>query len=169
MRKVFIGIAIVAVVVIGFVVVIFYIAFRPKFKDVSDVPPFVEIVNTRLTTKRETLMLEYPAIPQDQNYAFHLEDGTAYGMDSDLPILARLPVGTEITIDKVEMHTGRVSGITSVYIFGKVYSQENQPEYTFQYTWGEYHFIYQEEPYWTFEKAFWQTEALEGKFYIEVP
>lgn len=169
MKKVLIGCGIAAVLLIGFVVLVFYLAFRPKFKDVSNVAPFVEISGKTITTKKETLILKHPSVPTDENYIFYLEDGNSFGMNSDLPTIAAFPIGTEITIDKVELHTGRVSGTTSAYVFGKVYSEEKQQEYAFQYSWGDYRSLLEDKPYWIFEQAFWQDEALEGKYFIDVP
>lgn len=169
MKKVLIGCSIAAILVVGFVVLVFYLAFRPKFKDVSDTPPFVSIVNKKITTKTKTLVAKHPGIPQDENYPFHLEDGTSYGMDSGLPTIVELPVGTEIIFDRVELHTGRVSGTTSAYLFGMVYSEEKQQEYAFQYSWGDYRSLLQDKPHWVFERAFWQDEALEGSYFIDVP
>lgn len=169
MKKVVIGCGIALLVGVGFLALILYLSFRPKYKDVSDVSPFAEIVGKKITTKRKALIVAYPGEPVNKNYLNQLEDGTAFGFDSRLPTLVELPLGTEVVIDKVELHTGRVSGFTSAYLFGRVYSEEKQQEYAFQYSWGEHHVIYQDKPYWDFGLAFWQEEALEGKFYIDVP
>ncbi|MFI8605965.1 hypothetical protein ACIGCP_15980 [Cellulophaga baltica] len=90
-------------------------------------------------------------------------------MNSDLEILAEIPIGAAVQIDKIELHTNRVSGTSSAYLLGKVYSKEKQESYSFQYTWGDYHLLYEDKPYWTFELAFWQDEPLTEKYFIDVP
>lgn len=169
MKKILIGCGIIVVVVIGIIVLVFFLMSRPKFKDVSGEQPFVEIVNKTISTKRETLILKYPGIPVDENYVFHLEDDTSFGMNSDLPTIVELPIGTEIRIEKVELHTGRVSGTTTAYLFGKVYSDETKEEYLFQYSWGNYRSLQVDKPYWLFDQSFWQDEPLDGKYFIDVP
>jgi len=128
---------------------------------------YSEVVNKQLTTKKVILLIENPEIPIYEEYVYHLEDGNSYGMNPNLTIAAEIPIGTEVTIDKVELHTSGVSGTTSAYLFGKVYSEEKQQEYTFQYIWGDHHVLYENEPYWTFKLAFWQDEPLTEKYFIE--
>jgi hypothetical protein len=169
MKKIAIGCGIFLVVGIGLVCLMFYILSLPKLKDSSDQKPFSEIVNKTLTTKKRTLILVHPGILKNENYTYHLEDGTSYGMDSDLEVIAEIPIGSKVTIDKVELHTGRVSGTTSAYLFGKVSPKGTQKEYTFEYTWGNYHSLYEDTPYWTFELAFWQDAPLTKKYFIAVP
>ncbi|MFK7813070.1 MAG: hypothetical protein AB8B59_11285 [Maribacter sp.] len=169
MKKIIIGCGILFVLGAGFVFLMFYMISRPKFRDVSKEQPFSEIVKNKIRTKRKTLIVQYPGIPINENYVYHLEDGSSFGIDSDLEKLEEIAVDTEITIDKIELHTGRVSGTTSAYLFGKVYSEETQQEYAFQYSWGNYHSLQEDNPYWTFELAFWQDEPLAKKYFIEVP
>ena len=169
MKKIAIGCGIFLVLGIGALAFIFHLVFRPKYRDVSNEKPFLEIVNKKIVTKKPTLVLKYPGIPIKENYTFHLEDGNSFGINSDLEVLAEIPIGTEVSIDKVELHTGRVSGTTSAYLFGIVYSADKQETYAFQCTWGDYHVLYEDKPFWTFEQAFWQDEPLTEKYYIKVP
>lgn len=169
MKQFFLILVGVVVLIFLFALFLFWAASRPNFKDVSDKSPFVEVVDKRLTTKRKTLVMKYPGNPIDEKYTLVLEDGSGFGMDADLETFATLPIGTEVRIDKVELHTGRVSGTTTAYLFGEVYSRETEQEYLFQYSWGYYHSLQEDKPYWTFDTAFWQEHALEGKYFIEVP
>jgi len=169
MKSILIGCAIVVLVIVLLIVLSFYLISQPKFKNVSDVEPFKAIINRKLTSKKKTLILKYPGKPKDANYVFVLEDGTGFGMNSNLPTIVVLPIGTEVIFDTVELHTGRVSGTTSAYLFGKVYSSKTHQEYLFQYHWGHYHSLNEDKPYWTFEKAFWQDKSLDKKFHIDVP
>ncbi|GGG46795.1 hypothetical protein [Bizionia arctica] len=166
MRKIVIASGIFLIVCIGF---IFYFLFKPKYRNVSNEKPFSEIVNKKLITKKRALLLNPIDSSKDENYSYHLEDGTSYGMDSGLEIIAEIPIATEVIIDKVELHTGRVSGTTTAYLFGKVYSEDIQGCYNFQYTWGDYHVLYEDKPYWTFPLAFWQNQPLTEKYVIKVP
>ncbi|WP_291966198.1 hypothetical protein [Maribacter sp.] len=168
MKKIAIGCGIFLVLVIGTVTLLFYILTRPKYRDVSKEKPFVEILSKPIITKRPTLILNED-LPRHEDYSYHLEDGNGFGMNSDLEIVAEIPTGTEVHIDKIEIHTNWVSGTSSVYLFGKVFNKEKQQNYPFQYTWGNYHLIYEDNPYWTFELAFWQDEPLTEKYYIDVP
>ncbi|MDF4202092.1 hypothetical protein PXD56_03960 [Maribacter sp. SA7] len=168
MKKIAIGCGIFLVLVIGTVTLLFYILTRPKYRDVSKEKPFSEILNQKIITKRPTLILEND-LPRYEDYGYHLEDGSGFGMESSLEVIAKIPTGTELQIDKIEIHTNRVSGTSSVYLFGNAYSKEKQENYGFQYTWGNYHTIYEDNPYWTFELAFWQDEPLTEKYYIDVP
>lgn len=168
MKKIAIGCGIFLVLVIGTVAILFYILTRPKYRDVSTEKPFTEIVNQKLTTKRPTLILNYD-IPKYKDYSYHLEDGNSFGMDSDLETIAEIPTGTEVVLDKIEIHSNWVSGSSTIYLFGNIYSEEKQRSYAFQYTWGDYHLLYEDNPYWTFNLAFWQNKALTEKYYIELP
>ncbi|WP_299321146.1 hypothetical protein [uncultured Maribacter sp.] len=168
MKKVAIGCGIFLVLVIGTVTLLFYILTRPKYRDVATEKPFSEILSQKIITKRPTLILNYD-LPRYEDYSYHLEDGNGFVMESDLETIVEIPIGTEVEIDKIEIHTNRVSGTSSVYLFGNVYSQEKQESYSFQYTWGDYHLIYEDNPYWTFELAFWQDEPLTEKYFIDVP
>lgn len=168
MKKVAIGCGIFLVLVIGTVTLLFYILTRPKYRDVATEKPFSEILSQKIITKKPTLILNYD-LPRYEDYSYHLEDGNGFGMESDLETIVEIPIGTEVEIDKIEIHTNRVSGTSSVYLFGNVYSQEKQESYSFQYTWGNYHLIYEDNPYWTFELAFWQDEPLTEKYFIDVP
>ncbi|MDO6471322.1 hypothetical protein [Maribacter sp. 1_MG-2023] len=168
MKKVAIGCGIFLVLVIGTVTLLFYILTRPKYRDVATEKPFSEILRQKIITKKPTLILNYD-LPIYEDYSYHLEDGNGFGMESDLETIVEIPIGTEVEIDKIEIHTNRVSGTSSVYLFGNVYSQEKQESYSFQYTWGDYHLIYEDNPYWTFELAFWQDEPLTEKYFIDVP
>ncbi len=169
MKQFFLVLVGVVVLILVFAIFLFWMASRPKFKDVSNQKPFVEVVKKRIATKRKALIMKYPGNPIDEKYNMVLEDGTGFGLEADLPTYATLPIGTEVHIDKVELHTGRVSGTTTAYLFGRVYSEATAQEYLFQYSWGYYHSLQEDNPYWTFDTAFWQEEALEGKYYIEVP
>lgn len=153
----------------GLMCLLFYVIFSPKYRDVSNEKPFSEIVNKKLVTKVDIQILANPDLPIDEQYIYHLEDGTSYGMNSELEILAEIPVGTEFTIDKVEMHTGTVSGSTTAYLFGQIFSEESEVNYKFVYNWGNHHFLYEDKPYWTFEQAFWQSEPLNRKYFIATP
>ncbi|WP_405410470.1 hypothetical protein [Maribacter sp. Asnod1-A12] len=169
MKKIIIGCGILLVIGIGFVFLLFYIFSKPKFKDVTKQKPFAEISNKTLSTKKRTSILMYPGIPIKENYKYHLEDGSSFGMDSDLEEIVSIPIGAEVTIDNVELHTGRVSGTTTAYLFGKIYDKGTATEYPFQYSWGDYHSLYEDNPYWTFELAFWQELPLTQKYYIDLP
>ncbi|WP_396632139.1 hypothetical protein [Maribacter sp. R86514] len=168
MKKVAIGCGIFLVLVIGTVAILFYILTRPKYRDVSSEKPFTEIINQKLTTKKPTLILNYD-MPKYEDYSYHLEDGNSFGMESDLKTVTKIPTGTEFSIDKIEIHSNWVSGSSTIYLFGNIYSEEKQKSYAFQYTWGDYHLLYEDNPYWTFNLAFWQNGALTEKYYIELP
>ncbi|WP_179354464.1 hypothetical protein [Winogradskyella vidalii] len=147
----------------------FYKLTLPKFRDSSTERPFSTIINEKLLTKKKVLIIKNPNKPTSKNYIYHLEDGNSYGMDSELEVVDEIPIETEVIFDKAELHKGRVSGTTTAYLYGKIYSTENQKEYAFQYPWGNYHALYEDQPYWTFDLAFWQDETLTEKYYIEVP
>ncbi|MBP1840720.1 hypothetical protein [Formosa algae] len=169
MKKILIVSIILLVCGLSVMVIFFYTLSTPKYKDVSKEEPFVEIVNKKLTTKRHIQILKDPDTPIHADYSYHLEDGNTFGMDSGLEIIAEIPIGTEITIDKSELHTGRVSGTTTAYLFGTIHLENTQQTYAFQYSWGHYHTLYEDTPYWTFDLAFWQDTALANKYIIAVP
>ncbi|MCH3884959.1 hypothetical protein [Tenacibaculum aquimarinum] len=169
MKKIVIGCGLFLVIGFCFMCLMFYTLTLPKYRDSSKDKPFSTIVNKKLITKKPVLIIINPDTFKDENYKFHLEDGSSYGMDTELEVITKLPIGTEVTIDKVELHTGRVSGSTSAYLFGKVYSEEMQKSYNFEYTWGNYHFLYEDKPYWTFKIAFWQDEPLTERYFIDIP
>lgn len=140
-----------------------YLSLRPKFLDVSDLSPFAEIVGKTLTTKKISIIAENPD-HQSKNSANVLEDGTGYNM-ADLTKVADIPIGTKMKIHSAELHYGRVSGTTSAYIFGTVYL-DNGKSYDFEKTWGSYHSLYEDQPYWMFEESVWQDSALKGKYFL---
>ncbi|TDT46993.1 hypothetical protein CLV90_1060 [Maribacter spongiicola] len=168
MKKIAIGCGIFLVLVIGTVTLLFYILTKPKYRNVANEKPFSEILSQKIITKRPTLILNYD-MPKYKDYSYHLEDGNSFGMESDLQMIAEIPTGTEVEIDKIEIHTNWVSGSSTIYLFGNIYSEEKQENYSFQYTWGDYHLIYEDHPYWTFELAFWQDKPLTEKYFIDVP
>ena len=167
MKNILLACGIVLVSILVLICLMFFVLSLPKYRDGSADKPFSEIVNKKLTTKKKVLILLYPGIPKYETYAYHLEDGSSFGMDSGLEVIAEIPIGTEFIIDKVELHTGRVSGTTSPYLFGKIYSEEKKEEYAFQFTWGDHHSLYEDKPYWTFKLAFWQDQPLTQKYFIK--
>ncbi|CDF79338.1 hypothetical protein BN863_16260 [Formosa agariphila KMM 3901] len=169
MKKILLGFVTLLLLGVGLVVLIFFVLSLPKTRDVSNEPPFSNIVQKDLITKKQLLIVNDESIKQDKDYTYHLEDGSSYGMDSGLEVVATFPVETAVTIDKVELYTNRVSGTTTPYLFGKIYSKELQAYYTFQYAWGDYHIIYEDTPYWSFPLAFWQDEPLSETYIIDVP
>ncbi|TPN82799.1 hypothetical protein [Aquimarina algicola] len=169
MKKILKGFGIVFGFGLLLIILMFYWLSKPKGKDVSQVKPFVDIINTKVTTKRPTLILLYPGQPIDKNYIYHLEDGNSFGMNSDLETIFKMPNGTEVIIDKVKLQTGRVSGTTSCYLLGKVTDKKTKQTYAFQYSWGNYYFLGEDKPYWKFEQAFWQDKPLTDKYYIKIP
>jgi len=169
MKKIFKGCAIIAVVAIFFVALLGYLTFRPRYKDASNHKPFSDIVQKRVSTKRAVILVDDESSLINDSYSYSLEDGTMYGLNSNLKTVLELPVGTQVYIDKAELHTGSVSGTTSAYLFGKFYDSKTNKEYSFQYNWGYYHSIYEDKPYWTFKKGFWQTASTDQKFYISKP
>ncbi|MDX8553522.1 hypothetical protein MK851_07780 [Tenacibaculum sp. 1B UA] len=169
MKKIILGCSILLILGFSLICLIFYTLTLPKYRNSSKDKPFSAVINKKLITKRLILIIKNPDIPASEKYTYHLEDGNGYGMDSGLEIAAKIPIGTEVMIDKAELHTGRVSGTTSSYLFGTIYSKKNQKEYAFEYSWGDYHTLYEDEPYWTFKLAFWQNKALTEKYFIKVP
>ncbi|WP_299780686.1 hypothetical protein [uncultured Formosa sp.] len=147
----------------------YYFLYSPKYKEVSQEKPFSEILNKKLTTKRYAVILKHPEHSIHEQYNYHFEDGNSYGMDSGLEIIADIPIGTEVVLDKAELHTGRVSGTTTAYVFGTIYSKEKKKRYDFQYPWGDYHLLFEDTPFWTFKLAFWQDKPLTQKYFIKVP
>ena len=142
-----------------------YLAFRPKFSEVSDKRPFSGFVGKKMTTKIPSAIAVNPE-SRPKKYSFVLEDGTGYNVKA-LDVKAEIPVGTEFVINNAELHTGRVSGTTSAYLFGTIILEDIR--YEFEYTWGHYHSLQVDKPYWTFEQAFWQETELMEKFFIKVP
>ena len=169
MKKIALGCGGFLILSFSLVAFVFYYLSLPKYRDVSNEEPFSEIVNKTLITKKEVLILQHTDVKKDENYLFHLEDGNHYGMDSGLEVIAALPIGTAVTIDKVELHTNRVSGTTSAYLFGKAKSHDQKEEYTFQCNWGDHHVLYEDIPYWTFNTAFWQDKPLTKQYIIKAP
>ncbi len=139
----------------------------PKQSDVSSEKPFSDLIHRKLITKTPVVLAKNPA-SNPKKYSYIIEDNTGYGIEN-IEKIADIPAGTEFKITSVQFHTGRVSGTTSAYIFGTVFIKEHKKEYSFEYTWGDYHAIYEDKPYWKFPLAFWQDVALEEKYFIKVP
>ncbi|MFD0796632.1 hypothetical protein ACFQZJ_04115 [Maribacter chungangensis] len=169
MKKAVIGLVIAVVVGIALFILYVYMVLAPKQSDVSNIAPFAELMSQPVTTIKETIIITYPSVPPDEDYAYYLEDGSGFGMDKSLQVLAELPIGTKVNFDKVTLLTGGVSGTTSAYLFGTVFSEEKQKSYNIFYNWGEYRSLSQDQPYWFFGETFWLDKPLEKKFFIEVP
>lgn len=122
-------------------------------------------MNKPLTVKTTCILAENPET-NPKKFPLIIEDNTNYRM-ADLNKEIDVPVGSTFTISSVELHTGSVSGTTSAYVFGEITLEEKT--YQFEYVWGYYHSILNEEPYWTFDQAFWMENELEERFFIEVP
>ncbi len=168
MKNILVIVASVIVFILGALALIFYLALRSKNLDVSNERPFSGVVNKKITTKRKIVILKNYVQPLDKNYPFILEDGSGYGFDTTLEVLAEFDAGTEIVLEKAVIHTGGTSGMSIPYVFGRVFSEKNQRGYNFNYTWGNYHFLNQDKPFFSFPLAFWQDDALEEKFYFDL-
>ena len=80
-----------------------------------------------------------------------------------------LPKGTIFEITSATFHKNGTSGITTSNIVGTVFVKELNKEMKFEYSWGQLHFLYLEEPcdYWTFPKAIWQDNEDTKKYFIK--
>ncbi len=150
-----------------FLSIISFNSCLPKYSDVSSEKPFSDLINRKLVTKTPVVLAKNPT-SNPKKYPNIIEDNTGYGIEN-VEKIAEIPIGTEFRITSVRFYTGRVSGTTSAYIFGKVYVKEHKKEYPFEYTWGDYYVIYEDKPYWKFPLAFWLDQALEEKYFIKVP
>ncbi len=158
-RLIFIGV-IVLIIIIGWLSTV----FSTVKMDVSEESPYTELIGDELTTKVKVVIAKNPEIPINEKYPNVLEDGTNYTI-GDLEIIEEIPIGSKFKIHAAEMRKGSVSGMTTAYIYGSI--KVHNKEYLFGYHWGNYEWLYEEKPYWTFPKAFWQDKPLPKKYFFK--
>lgn len=144
-------------------VALMYFSLRNKYFDVSDKAPFAALINSTPVTQKRSVIAASPEQIVNDKYPTVLEDGANYGVEN-LEIVKKIPLGTPLKIEQVQLRKGGVSGSTTCYIFGSV--SVDQKTYFFSYVWGSLHSLYQEKPFWTFPAAPWQQEDSKEKYYL---
>lgn len=159
-KYIIIGIGILVIVV----TVWLYLIFRTVSNNVSGQEPFMEIIDKELTTTKKVVIAQNPAKAINGDYPNVLEDNTHYGIEN-VDIIKEIPIGTTFQIHSALLQKGSVSGTTTAYVFGSMVLDNKK--YHFTYPWGEKHAFYEESPYWTFPRAFWQEEELSDRYFFK--
>lgn len=161
MKKLFL----VAAVLFGMVVLLFYFTLRSSTWDKSQEIPYNTVVG-------KTIFLERPVSLLKNVESFVIKEAHFLSEDEDLYNevirVARLPKGTPITFTQAFHHLNRVSGNTTSLLVGEVFVADLQQTIRFEYRWGEEHIICIDEPcgYWTYPLAVWQTRADTSKYFL---
>ncbi len=94
-----------------------YFVLRTKKKDVTNVAPYIEIMNKKLILERDMLLVK-----NVNDYAFYEKEYIIVEKDAVLgeEIIDRnlLKAGTSITIKQAKLYTNGVSGTTQSMVLG---------------------------------------------------
>ena len=161
----FLLIKIAAFGILVFIGMLYYV-LRTKVNDVSSEKPFNLILNHKLTTKRVAYLVKNRVHEVHENQYLLLENKDE--IDSDLKEVYEIPIGTSLTIQKAKIFTNGTSGFSYLYVLGNIYVADLKKEVPFEYNYGEkkYSLYGDEEEYWSFDKAIWENEKIDGKFYF---
>ncbi len=151
--------------VIVFLVLALYEALRTKRKDVNDQSPFKELIGKTVTLQRDvTLAKNIEAFYLEELHFITENEELFEGVEK----IGTLSKGTTITIESATFLTNGTSGSTTSNIVGSVFVKELNRKMKFEYSWGEYHFMYVDDnkEYWTFPLAVWQKNQDIEKYFI---
>ena len=155
-----------AIGVLIFIGLLYYV-LRTKVNNVSSEEPFKSVINQKVTTKSEAIVFRNTdAFVQENDYELVNNTKEIY---AEITEKYTIPIGTPLKIEKAKIFTNGTSGFSHSYVLGTIYIKELKKDVFFEYRWGEKHIsLYgNEKEYWSFDKAIWETQKLEGKFYFE--
>lgn len=132
-----------------------YLVVRTNKKNVSQEPPFAELVGKTVLLKRPVWLIRNRQAEVHVNPYVLTEPNVPFSDEAAL--VQTLPVGTQLRIDRVLLLKNGVSGRQTALVVG-TWSNAARQLFPFEYEWGTYHFLNEEYPYWTFPAAPWQTE-----------
>ena len=161
--KIIIGAFIVLLLFIG----LLYYTLCAKVTNVSDEEPYSGVINKKLCLVKDVFITKSREVDAYANPYLISEiqdDSSARSLSGYI-----LPKGTAIKIYEANIYKNGVSGFAQAYVLGTVYIKELSKEVHFEYNWGQSHVtIYSEQDdYWTFPLAPWQTDTEPGKFYFD--
>jgi len=149
---------------IGFI----YLVLRTKKKDVTNVNPYIEVINKKLILERDVLLIK-----NINDYAIYEKEYLIVEKDAVLgeEIIERnlLKAGAVLTIKQAKLYTKSVSGLTQSMIFGTVSTDFGEIE--FEHNWGDENpnFFLEKPDFFIFKKPIWKTNTVytDKKFYLD--
>jgi hypothetical protein len=155
--------------IILFIVVMGYFIiktlFIPKTTHVNKEDPYQNYIGKTLTLKEEVTLAEnLPNFVFKEPFFITTQKELFEGIEPT----EVLPVGHDIKLIDAFHQKEKISGVTTSYVIGEVYSPTLNKTIRFEHSWGYLHDFCVEEPchYWTFEKAIWQNEEDNAKYFM---
>ena len=145
--------------------IIFYIALRNTSKDVSNKEPYKFVINKKVITVEDAILIENSNQEFTKEYPNELHDCKT--IDTSQVKFATIPKGSILEFKKAfEVHHA-VSGSTFVFLLGNLTNIETDEKKAILYHWPTLKIICLEEPcnYWEFKKAPWQTTINKTKYF----
>ncbi len=161
-------ILIIGIFLVAAVLLLFYWVLSSKSKEVSALSPFSSWIGKPVILQRPMIVVQVSEMERTQE-DYTLLEVTHPALDQYKQIDS-LPPGSVITFDKALLVKAAVSGSSTIYMIGRIKDPRQGNEYPFAYSWGEFHFLFQENPYWTFPIAPWQLSADTTHYHLpEIP
>lgn len=151
-----------------FFVWMLYMTIRDKIKDVSEVPPFSEVVNRSVKLQRPATLVK-----NDISYSiincqlYDAADEFQGSTDVDAVVRIAVPAGTILNLRSAKLIKGGTSGVTTPFVLGSLVHPQTGEEIEFEYRWGKESlekFFDKVKKRWTFPLAVWQTTPYSGEF-----
>ncbi len=144
-----------------------YLVFRTKKKDVTNVSPYIEIINEKLILERDLLLIKNIGYAiYEKEYLIVEKDAV---LDEEIIEKNLLKAGTSLTVKQAKLYTNSVSGYTQSMILGTIATDFGEIE--FEHDWGDENLnFYLENPdFFTFKKPIWETNTVytDKKFYLD--
>lgn len=143
----------------------FYIVLRHRTADVSDREPFRALMGDPMKLQRDMQLVRVPE-PERIDGSDELWELARPPLDNH-ELLHRFSAGATVTLHRAMIRTGGTSGVSNTIVFGAV--RADGTDHPFSLYWGEYHFLNQEQPYWTFPDAPWNVSSPTSRYELPTP
>lgn len=140
--------------------VLFYIALRSHKLDVSDREPFRALIGQETLLRRDMQLVRVRE-PERMDGSDELWERDR-AVSAEQQLIAALDSGTPIVLRRAMLFKGGTSGTTHAVVFGTARVGGKKQE--FAVYWGEYHFLFEERPYWTFPAAPWDRPTPQERY-----
>ncbi|GAB3996997.1 hypothetical protein GCM10028807_41010 [Spirosoma daeguense] len=142
-------------------IAVIYIALRTRKKDVTGKAPFAGIKGKTMVLKRKMWLVRNHQNDVKINPYTLTEPGIP--LNDEAKHIRTLAVGTNLQIEKVLLFKNGMSSVQTTLVTGTLLTP-NENAIPFEYEWGDCHFLNDDQPYWTFPVAPWQTEKDTHKY-----
>ena len=156
---------IIVAIVIGLCAsIIFYFVFAYRPKDVSNKTPYAPIINTKLVTIEDAIIIKNSTTHYINEYPNELQD--FHTINTSVVDFIKIPKGSVIEFQKAVKVSHFVSGGKYVYLLGNLLDEKMNYTKPIIYQWGYFKTICIDDDcnYWEHRKAPWQ-EVIDERHY----